>query len=80
MHRAHVVACIRDREAKQSSSDSARGRNEGLEEGEDEQEENSGGAAEADNPMEEMVGAIEEVVPLATERAIAGEIEGGTTA
>ena len=47
-----------------------------MEEGEDEQEENSGGATVADNAMEEMVGPIEEVAPLLAEEAATEEMEG----
>ena len=45
-----------------------------LEEGEYEQEENPRGYATTDNPMEEMVGVIEEVIPLETEGATTGGI------
>ena len=58
------------------------GRGEELEEGEDEQEEDSGGAAIETNSMEEMVGAtvvMEEVVPLENDGAKIVEIEVGTT-
>ena len=66
VHQAPAVAHNRDREVEQSSSDSAGRRDEELEEDEDEQEENSGAAAATDNPMEEMVGAIEETEGVAT--------------
>ena len=66
MHHAPVVAHIGDREVEHNSSGSAGGRDEELEEGEDEQEENSGGVAVADSPMEEMVGAIKETEGVAT--------------
>ena len=46
-----------------------------MEEGEYEQEENSRGVAATDNPMEEMVGAIEETEGETTE-----EMERGTVA
>ena len=51
-----------------------------MEEGEDEEEENSGGATVADNAMEEMVGPIEEVAPLLAEEAATEEMEGETVA
>ena len=72
VHQEPVVAHIGDREVEHISSGSAGGRDEELEEGEDEQEENSRGAATEENPMDEMVGAtivIEEDVPLAIEGA-----------
>ena len=59
VHHAPIVAHIGDREVKQSSLDSTGGRDEELEEGEYGQEENSEGEAVTENPMEEMVGAIE---------------------
>ena len=60
MHHALTTTHIRGREVEQSSSYSAGGRDEELEEGEDEQEENLGGVAAEDSPIEGMFGAIEE--------------------
>ena len=67
VHYMPAVAHIGDREVEHRSSNLAGGTDEELEAGEDEQEENLGGAVRVDNCMEEMVGPIEEVVPLATE-------------
>ena len=59
MHQAPAVAHIGDRRVEQSSSDSARGRDEELEESEEKQEANSGETATIDNPMEGMIGVAE---------------------
>ena len=50
VHQAPGVAHIGDREVEQSSSDSARGRDEKFEEGEDEQEENLRGSCSSIEP------------------------------
>ena len=49
-----------------------------MEEDEYEQDEDSGGVVAAGDPMEEMVGGIEESVPLETKGGATEEIEGGT--
>ena len=59
------------------------GRDKELEEGEDEQEENLGGAVVVENPMDEMVEGtmvIEVAIPLPIEGATLVEREVGTTA
>ena len=70
VHQEPAIAHIGDRVVEQSYLGSARGRDEELEEGEDEQEENLGGVVAVQNPMEEMVEGtmvIEVSIPLPTE-------------
>ena len=55
MHQALTVAHIGDREVEHSSSYLVGGRDEELEESEDEKEENLWGVAAGNSPMEEMV-------------------------
>ena len=81
VHWAPAIGHIGDREVKWSSSGLAGGRGEELEEGVDDQEEDSGEDVETTNPIEDMVQAtmvIEEAMPLTIETKV-GTIAEATT-